>query len=66
MKCIKNNKTGEIIRVRDQQAHQTVGTIWSYISKSEWKKVSRIEVDIKQNVEYTKKQETAIKKQSRR
>ena len=50
MKCIKNNKTGEIIRVKDQQAYQTVGTTWSYISKSEWKKVSRVEATQKKSV----------------
>jgi len=38
MKCIKNNKTGNIIRVEDKQAEQMVGITWVYISKDEWRK----------------------------
>lgn len=41
MKCIKNAKTGNIIRVDDVQAYNMVGNTWSYISKSEWKKATR-------------------------
>lgn len=37
MKCLKNKKTGNIIRVSDVQAHQMVGSQWSYVPKSEWK-----------------------------
>lgn len=37
MKCIKNIKTGEVQRVDDKTAYNTVGISWSYISKSEWK-----------------------------
>lgn len=37
MKCIKNKKTGNIVRVTDVQAHQMVGSQWEYVSKSEWK-----------------------------
>ena len=37
MKCIKSNKTGNIIRVSNQQADQTVGREWKFVSKSEWK-----------------------------
>ena len=44
MKCIKNNKTGNIIRVTDQQAHQTVGREWVYVPKSEWKSKDTAEV----------------------
>ena len=44
MKCIKNNKTGNIIRVTDQQAHQTVGREWVYVAKSEWKNKDTAEV----------------------
>ena len=44
MKCIKNNKTGTIIRVTDQQAHQTVGREWVYVAKSEWKNKDTAEV----------------------
>ena len=37
MKCLKNNKTGNIIRVDDAQANQMVGNTWAYVAKSEWK-----------------------------
>ena len=38
MKCLKSNKTGNIIRVSEEQALQTAGREWSYVSKSEWRK----------------------------
>lgn len=41
MKCIKSNKTGNIIRVTDEQALQTVGREWQYVAKSEWKSTTR-------------------------
>ena len=41
MKCIKNNKTGDIERVSDKEAYNMVGRAWSYVSKSEWKAVTR-------------------------
>ena len=43
MKCIKSiRKTkevelGEIKRVDDKTAHNMVGSMWQYISKTEWK-----------------------------
>jgi predicted transcriptional regulator len=37
MKCIKNLKTGNIIRVDEKQSHQMVGREWKYVPKSEWK-----------------------------
>ena len=37
MKCLKNKKTGNIIRVTDVQAYQMAGSQWSYTPKSEWK-----------------------------
>ena len=37
MKCLKNTKTGNIIRVTDIQAYQMEGRQWKYISKTEWK-----------------------------
>ena len=37
MKCLKNKKTGNIIRVSEEQAYQMAGNQWSYVSKSEWK-----------------------------
>jgi hypothetical protein len=37
MKCLKNTKTGNIIRVTDIQAYQMEGRQWQYTSKTEWK-----------------------------
>ena len=37
MKCLKNTKTGNIIRVSDTQAYQMEGRQWKYTSKTEWK-----------------------------
>jgi hypothetical protein len=37
MKCLKNTKTGNIIRVSDIQAYQMAGSQWKYTSKTEWK-----------------------------
>jgi hypothetical protein len=37
MKCLKNTKTGSIIRVTDIQAYQMEGRQWKYTSKTEWK-----------------------------
>ena len=65
MKCLKNNKTGNIIRVDDVQANQMVGSTWSYISKSEWKSATRV-VTEKQEVEAEKKEETISEKAIRR
>lgn len=41
MKCIKNNKTGEIERVTDKEAYNMVGRAWSYVAKNEWKAATR-------------------------
>ena len=41
IKSIKKTKeveVGEIRRVDDKTAHNMVGNLWQYISKSEWKK----------------------------
>jgi len=37
MKCLKNTKTGNIIRVSDTQANQMTGNQWKYVPKTEWK-----------------------------
>lgn len=37
MKCLKNQKTGNIIRVDDVKAYQMAGREWQYVSKAEWK-----------------------------
>jgi hypothetical protein len=41
MKCLKNTKTGNIIRVSDIQAYQMEGRQWKYTSKTEWKSQER-------------------------
>lgn len=41
MKCLKNAKTGNIIRVDDKQADQISGKEWQFVSKTEWKSASR-------------------------
>lgn len=65
MKCLKNNKTGNIIRVDDVQVNNMVGSTWSYVSKAEWKAATRV-VTEKQEVEAEKKEETVNKKATRR
>lgn len=39
MKCIKNSKNGNIVRVEDSVANRMVGNEWSFVSKSEWRKI---------------------------
>lgn len=41
MKCIKNNKTGEIERGTEKEAYNKVGSAWSYVAKMEWKAATR-------------------------
>jgi hypothetical protein len=53
MKCIKNKKTGNILRVNDLQATQMVGSSWDYASKSEWKSILRPKVVVEQTPEPT-------------
>ena len=43
MKCIKNKKTGEIRRVADLAAWKLESNGWGYVSKSEWKSVTRVD-----------------------
>ena len=66
MKCLKNNKTGNIIRVDDIQAYQMVGSTWSYTSKAEWKATTRVVETEQQVVEAEKKEETISEKAIRR
>lgn len=65
MKCIKNKQTGEIIRIDDSQAHNLVGTRFSYVPKSEWKSISRTQTE-PQAVEAEKKERTMSKKAAKR
>jgi hypothetical protein len=48
IKSIKKTKEvelGEIKRVDDKTAHNTVGSVWAYVSKSEWKMATRKQVE---------------------
>lgn len=45
MKCIKNQSTGEIRRVKNEVAFELETKGWSYIPKSEWKEVTRVKVE---------------------
>jgi hypothetical protein len=63
MKCIKNNKTGNIQRLTDKEAYNMVGNIWSYVSKSEWKAATR-KPKVEEKVELAK--ETISEKQLKR
>jgi len=64
MKCVKNTKTGEILRVENRQADAKVGNTWVFIPKSEWKAVSR--KTEKQEVEAEKKEKTISEKALKR
>ncbi len=66
MKCLKNNKTGNIVRVDDVQANQMVGSTWSYVSKAEWKAATRVVETKQQEEEAEKKEETISQKAIRR
>jgi hypothetical protein len=46
MKCLKNSKTGEIVRVEDKQAYQMEGVTWKYVSKEEWKNTKNPKEDV--------------------
>ena len=67
MKCIKalraskDVEVGEIKRVDDKTAMNTVGLSWEYVSKSEWKKETRkskiqetVTEEVKEKKEYKK------------
>jgi hypothetical protein len=41
MKCLKNLKTGTIIRLDDFKANNMVGKEWKFVPKTEWKSSSR-------------------------
>ena len=66
MKCLKNNETGNIIRIDDKQAEQMSGRTWVYVSKEEWKNKTRDLKTEKQVVEEEKKAETIAEKQLKR
>lgn len=69
MKCLKNKKTEEIIRVDDLQANQMAGITWKYVAKSEWKSTTRStteEVDYKEEALEQERRETLSAKVIRR
>ena len=66
MKCLKNSKTGNIIRIDDRQADQMTGSTWSYVAKSEWKSLTRKPVTEQQETEAEKKVETINEKALKR
>jgi hypothetical protein len=66
MKCLKNSRTGEIVRVDDRQADNMAGITWKYIPKSEWKTATRVAVTETQTVEAEKKEKTISEKALKR
>ena len=69
MKCLKNTKTGNIIRVDEKQAFQMAGNTWKYVPKSEWRGVPKetveSEVGHDQGGSYEIKKEKKSKKVSK-
>jgi len=71
MKCLKNTKTGNIIRVSDVQSYQMAGNTWKYVPKSEWRGVvsespkENVEVGHDQGGSYEIKKEKKSKKVSK-
>lgn len=69
MKCLKNEKTGNIVRVDEKQAIQMAGSTWKYVSKSEWrgttKKVEETTVSHDMGGSYEIKKEKKSKKVSK-
>ena len=47
IKKTKEVEIGEIKRVDDKTAHNMVGMMWEYVSKSEWKNLTRNQVGTK-------------------
>ena len=65
MKCLKNVKTNEIVRVTDKEAYNMAGITWKYIAKSEWKATRPVATQ-KQEAEAEKKAETIAEKEIKR
>ena len=64
MKCLKSSKTGNIIRVSDEQADRSTSE-WKFIPKSEWKAQFKKEVPEVQE-EVIVVEETIAEKQLKR
>ena len=65
MKCLKNVKTNEIVRVTDKEAYNMVGITWKYIAKAEWKATKPVATE-KQIEEAEKKEVTISEKALKR
>ena len=64
MKCLKSSKTGNIIRVSDEQADRATSE-WKFIPKSEWKAQFKKEVvEVKEEMAVV--EETIAEKQLKR
>jgi hypothetical protein len=63
MKCLKSNKTGNIIRVEDSQAYQMAGREWQYVPKSEWKADRRPAKKVVEEVIVEVQEQTIAEKQ---
>lgn len=63
MKCLKNLKTGTIIRIDDFKANNMVGREWIFVPKEEWKKLTRKPEPV---VEVEVQEETISEKQLKR
>ena len=63
MKCLKNVKTGTIIRLDEFKANNMVGKEWVFVSKEEWKKITRKPEPV---VEVSVQEETISEKQLKR
>ena len=62
MKCIKNKKTGDIIRVEDKTADSMVGFTWEFVSKDIWRESQGIVRTPKEKTEVVVKKNKKEKK----
>lgn len=66
MKCLKNVKTGTIIRLDEFKANNMVGKEWIFVSKEEWKKITRKpEPAVETQVEETTISEKQLKRKKK-
>jgi|APFre7841882793_1041355.scaffolds.fasta_scaffold08365_4 hypothetical protein len=66
MKCLKNLKTGTIIRIDDFKANNMVGKEWAFTSKEEWKKtINKPEPIVETKVEETTISEKQLKRKKK-
>jgi hypothetical protein len=66
MKCLKSTKTGNIIRISDEQADRATSE-WKFIPKSEWKaQFSKAVPEVKEVVEETISEKQLKKKKNAR